>query len=66
MESVVVNHPFNDGNKRISYYLMRATLLHFNLDVNATEDEKYNFVIGVASGKLKYEQIVEWIKNNIC
>lgn len=37
METVVINHPFSDGNKRIGYYLMRAILLHFKLDINATE-----------------------------
>jgi prophage maintenance system killer protein len=31
------------------------------LDINANQSEKYNFVIGIASGKLSHEMIVAWI-----
>ncbi|WP_245764138.1 type II toxin-antitoxin system death-on-curing family toxin [Thermoflexibacter ruber] len=50
MESIVKNHPFIDGNKRTGYVLMRLVLMNFGKDIQATQDEKYNFVISVASG----------------
>jgi len=62
LESVVKNHPFIDGNKRTGYVLMRLVLMNFGKDIKATQDEKYNFVIAVASGKLDFQQIVTWIK----
>jgi hypothetical protein len=32
------------------------------LDIEATEDEKYNFVIAIAKGDYKYPDIYKWIK----
>jgi death-on-curing protein len=61
LESIVKNHPFIDGNKRTGYVLMRLVLMNFGKDIQATQDEKYDFVISVASGQLEFQQIVTWI-----
>ena len=61
LESIVINHPFVDGNKRIGYVLMRLILLEGGEDVEATQDEKYVMVIDVAKGEMGYEEIVSWI-----
>ena len=61
IESVVKNHPFFDGNKRLGYTLMRLLLLHSNMDIHAEEDDKYDFVIAIASGKLSFNEIKSWI-----
>jgi len=65
LESIVKNHPFVDGNKRTGYVLMRLILMHFDQDIQATQDEKYDFVIGVASGQLDFQEIVTWIKQRM-
>ncbi len=62
LESVVKNHPFTDGNKRTGYVLMRLILLEYGQDIEATQDEKYDFVIAVASGRMSFAEIVGWIK----
>ena len=59
------NHPFIDGNKRIRYTVMRLLLLNNNINIRATEEEKYEFVIEIDSGKLKYKSILKWISSNI-
>lgn len=64
-ESLIKNHPFVDGNKRIAYVLMRVILLQYNLDIKANEAEKYRFVIEAAKGKINFEQIKEWIHKQI-
>ncbi len=64
IESVAKNHPFVDGNKRIAFYLCIRLLYDSNIDINASEDEIYQFVINIASGQYQYEDIVEWLKNN--
>jgi death on curing protein len=64
-ESIIINHPFIDGNKRIAYLLMRLVLLQYNLDINANQDEKYDFVIKAAKGELNYESIKNWIFSRI-
>lgn len=50
IESLVKNHPFMDGNKRTGYTAMRILLRKDRRDVQATEEEKYDFVIKIARG----------------
>ena len=61
IESIITNHPFLDGNKRFGYVAMRLLLLEEGFDIVATEDEKYDFVIAIAEGNLKYTGIYNWI-----
>ncbi|MCK5343111.1 MAG: type II toxin-antitoxin system death-on-curing family toxin [Candidatus Heimdallarchaeota archaeon] len=65
IESVVGNHPFNDGNKRTGYVLMRLYLMEQGMDIRASQKEKYDFVIAIASGNLSFEGIVSWIEQHI-
>jgi death-on-curing protein len=64
IESIIVNHPFIDGNKRTGYILMKAILLNSNIQISATETNIYNFVISISTGEIKFEAIVEWLKQN--
>jgi len=61
IESILINHPFIDGNKRTGYVVMRSFLISNGLDILATQDEKYQFVISIASGERKIEDIIEWL-----
>lgn len=61
MERIVINHPFIDGNKRTTYTFMRLILLENQLDIIATQEEKYNFVIGASTGTYRFEEIKDWI-----
>ncbi len=65
IESIIKNHPFIDGNKRIGYVLMRLWLLQNGFDVKATKEEKYLFVIGIASGESDIKDISKWLNRNI-
>ena len=62
---MIINHPFIDGNKRMGYILMRLILIENNKDINASQEEKYEFVIGISSGKLKLPEIKLWITSRI-
>ena len=64
-ESLIINHPFIDGNKRIAYVLMRLVLLQYDLDINANQDEKYDFVTKAAKSELDFEKIKNWIFSRI-
>ena len=61
VESFVKNHPFNDGNKRIGYVAMRLFLMEENLDIHADEEDKYQFVLGIAESSLEFDEIKAWI-----
>lgn len=65
IESILINHPFVDGNKRIGYFLMRSILLSSGKDISAVEDEKYELVIGVAAGIVKFDQILSWLEDKM-
>lgn len=65
MESLIKNHPFIDGNKRTGYVLMRLVLMQFGKDLTATQDEKYSFIMQVASEQVDFEQIVAWIAKRV-
>lgn len=61
IESILINHPFIDGNKRTGYVLMRLLLLQSGQDIQAEQEEKYEFVISIATGKLTFSSIKHWI-----
>jgi death-on-curing protein len=65
IESIVNNHPFVDGNKRFGYVAMRLILMESGLDLSAKEQQKFEFVIKIAKGELKFEGIHDWIKKNV-
>jgi death-on-curing protein len=56
-ESIIINHPFMDGNKRTAYMLMRLLLLENNLDIVASQDDKYSMVIMASKGDFRFEDI---------
>jgi death-on-curing protein len=64
VESVLVNHPFIDGNKRTGYGLLRIFLALHGFEISASTDNKYEFIIDIASGALKFEGIVTWLEAN--
>ena len=64
MESLIVNHPFVDGNKRTGYVLGRILLLENGFDITADENMRYDFVIAIASGEMHYDEILAWLKQN--
>ena len=52
IESILINHPFIDGNKRIGYVLMRLFLIDNGLDIFANQDDKYDFVELIEAAKI--------------
>ena len=65
LESIIKNHPFNDGNKRLGYTLCRLILLNNGIDIIADEGEKYDFIIQIAENKIEFAEIVNWLKNHV-
>ena len=64
-ESIIINHPFIDGNKRIAYVLMRLTLMNAGFDISASQDEKYAMTISSSKGEMNCDEIKNWISSKI-
>lgn len=65
LESIINNHPFIDGNKRTGYAAMSYFLWENGWKLDADQNEKYDFIINLASGKSSFDEIVDWIKTHI-
>ncbi len=62
--SLISNHAFVDGNKRIGMYVMLAFLEMNGIYINPSDDDVIEIGMAVASGMSDYEDVLEWIKNN--
>ena len=60
--SLVNNHAFLDGNKRI--YVMLVFLELNDIVLNQTNEEIVKLGIGVASSEFDYDYILEYIRNH--
>lgn len=63
-ESIIINHPFIDGNKRTGFVSMIALVEAAGYILNASEEEAYTFTIKISTGEIRFEQMVEWLKQN--
>lgn len=62
--SLVSNHAFVDGNKRIGMYIMLSFLELNGIRIDATNDDVVKMGLGIASGEIRREDILEWIKEH--
>lgn len=63
--SLVMNHPFLDGNKRIGHAAMETFLILNGIEISATVDEQEKIILALASGELEREVFVEWLKEHV-
>jgi death on curing protein len=59
--SLIQNHPFVDGNKRVGHAAMEVFLLLNRHEIDAAVDEQEQITIGVASGKVSRVELSEWL-----
>ena len=65
LESLIINHPFVDGNKRIAYTLTELLLVKYNIRLEASFEEKYPMVIAASCGEIRFEEIKTWLESKI-
>ena len=59
--TLISDHAFVDGNKRIGMYVMMTFLEVNGIRLECTNDDVVQVGLGVASGKMKYEQLLDWV-----
>ena len=62
--SLISNHAFVDGNKRIGMYVMISFLEVNGIRLNFSDDELVELGLGIAGGKIKFEEILNWINQH--
>jgi death on curing protein len=63
-ESLIINHPFIDGNKRTGFIGMVSLLEDDGYLLTATQEEAYIFTIKISTGEIKFDEIVTWLRQN--
>lgn len=63
--SLVMNHPFIDGNKRVGHAAMETFLILNGLEINATVDEQERIILDLAAGQMKRDAFVFWLNDHI-
>lgn len=62
--SLISNHAFVDGNKRIGMYIMISFLELNGIRIDATNDDVVNLGLSVADGSSNYDDILKWINEH--
>lgn len=62
--SLISNHAFVDGNKRIGVHIMLTFLELNGIKINCTDDELVEIALSIASGNMDYDALLEWVKSH--
>ena len=62
--SLISNHAFVDGNKRIGMYVMLTFLEVNGIRLDCSNEDVVSAGLGVASGKMDYEQLLAWVRRH--
>ena len=63
--SLINNHPFVDGNKRVGQAAMEIFLVLNGYEIEATIDEQEQLILNIAAGHLKREALVDWLTSHL-
>ena len=62
-ESLLMNHPFLDGNKRVAFFATDVFLRLNGFRFRVDPDEAHQFLIGLLEGRTcDYEHLLPWIR----
>jgi len=62
--TLISNHAFVDGNKRIGMYVMLTFLEVNGIRLSCTNNEVVEVGLAVASGAMDYEALLEWVRTH--
>ncbi len=63
--SLIQNHPFVDGNKRIGWVATKTVLRLNRFDLPTKVDEAERVVLAVAAGEMSREAWTQWVQQHI-
>ena len=65
-ESLLLNHAFVDGNKRVAFFVTDVFLRLNGWKLSVESDAAYDFIIGMLErGDSSYGKLLPWIKQSL-
>ena len=62
--TLISNHAFVDGNKRIGMYVMLTFLEVNGIHMDCSNEDVVEAGLGVASGKMDYPALLDWVNRH--
>lgn len=62
--SLVSNHAFVDGNKRVGMLVMISFLTINGIKLEYTDNELFQIGLSLANGEMGYEQLLSWVNEH--
>jgi death on curing protein len=63
--SLVMNHPFVDGNRRMGHAAMETFLLLSGYEITRSTDEQERIILDLAAGNLGRDELVAWVRAHL-
>lgn len=63
--SLIKNHAFVDGNKRIGAHTMLVFLALNNIEVEYEDNDFTQLILGIAAGEISAEQLLAWLQAHV-
>jgi len=66
MESLAMNHPFLDGNKRVAFFATDAFLRLNGYYIECDNDEAYRYFISLfETNAFRFDNLVAWLRSRV-
>ena len=62
--TLISNHAFVDGNKRIGMYVMLTFLEVNGIGIDCADSEIVEAGLALASGAMRYEGLLDWVRSH--
>lgn len=63
--SLISNHPFIDGNKRVGHAALEVFLVLNGYEIDASVDEQERVILAVAAGEMTRENFSAWVTGHV-
>ena len=63
--SLIMNHPFFDGNKRTGHATIEVFLVLNGLEIPASVDEQEQVILRLAAGELSRQAFTDWLRDHV-
>ena len=63
--SLILNHPFVDGNKRIGHAAVEVFLVLNGFELSAGIDDAERVILGVAAGTISRDEFTAWVRQSL-